>query len=381
MHFALCTLRIALTGGGTGGHLFPLIAVAKELKNISVERGIYDLDIRFYGPKTTDESLYLVLADENIKFESIMSGKLRRYFSLQNPVDFIKLIFGIFQAQWKLFKFMPDVIFSKGGYGSLPIVIVGWIFGIPIIIHESDSIPGLVNKLSSKFSKRIAIAFPSAIKYFNSSKVAISGNPTREDLRAGSIEEAKKIFNLKADKQLLLIIGGSQGARAINDLVMTIIGDLLLRYEVILICGEKNYKDLHNESLARLKPGQTEYFHLFPFLGLELKHAFAAANLIISRAGSGSIFEIASMGKPSILIPLPNSAQDHQAENAYEYSKFGATIVIEQQNLTPHLFLDNISRILNSEELINKMSQNALKFSTPQAARKIAEEIFYWGEL
>lgn len=374
-------MRIALTGGGTGGHLFPLIAVAKELKNISLERGLYDTEIRFYGPKTTDESLYAALADENIKFEPVMSGKMRRYFSLQNPIDLIKFIIGIFQAQWKLFRFMPNVIFSKGGYGSLPIVIVGWMFGIPIIIHESDSIPGLVNKISSRFAKRIAIAFPSAAKYFQDSKVAILGNPTREDLMIGSAEEAKTILKLKGDKNLILIIGGSQGARAINDLVMTSLDDLLLRYEIILICGEKNYRDLFNESEARLKQGQKEYFHLFPFLKSELKHALTAASLIVSRAGAGSIFEIAYLGKPSILIPLPNSAQDHQLENAYEYSKFGGAIVIEQQNMTPHLFLDNINRILGDENLFRQMSENALKFFTPQAARKIAEEIFYWGEL
>lgn len=374
-------MRIALTGGGTGGHLFPLIAIARELKNISLERGIYDTEIVFFGPKTTDESLYLSLSEEGIKFEPIMSGKLRRYFSLQNPVDIIKLFIGLFQAQWKLFRFMPDVIFSKGGYGSLPIVIVGWMFGIPIIIHESDSIPGLVNKISGKFAKRIAIAFPSASKYFDDSKVAIVGNPTREDLRTGSQDEAKKIFNLKGDKPLILIMGGSQGAQAINDLIMTIINDLLLRFEIILVCGEKNYKNLHNEAKARLNQQQWEYFHLYPFLKSEIKHAFTSANLIISRAGAGSIFEIAYLGKPSIIIPLPNSAQDHQIENAYEYSRYGAAIVIEQQNLTPHLFLDNIARIVSDEQLSKQMSENALKFASPNAARKIAEEVFYFAEL
>lgn len=374
-------MRIALTGGGTGGHLFPLIAVARELKNISQERGIFDLEIRFFGPKTKDESLYFALGEEGIKFEPVMSGKMRRYFSLQNPIDLLKLFFGLFQAQWKLLRFMPDVIFSKGGYGSLPIVVAGWIFRIPIIIHESDSIPGLINKISARFATRIVIAFPSAIKYFQDSKIAILGNPTRKDIREGSLEEAKRIFGLKGDKPVALIMGGSQGAQAINELTMTIIEDILLRYEIILICGEQNYKNLSAESEARLKPQQKEYFHLYPFLRQELKHAFAAANIIISRAGAGSIFEIAYLGKPSILIPLPNSAQDHQLENAYEYGKFGATTVIEQQNLTPHLFLDNISHILSDENLSQLMSQNALKFATPDAARKIAEEVFYFGEL
>lgn len=374
-------MRIALTGGGTGGHLFPLIAVAKQLKNIALERGIYNLDIRFFGPQTTDESLYSSLIEEGIKIEPVMSGKLRRYFSFQNPIDLFKLFIGIFQAQWKLFRFMPDVIFSKGGYGSLPIIIVGWLFKIPIIIHESDSIPGLVNKISSKFAKRIAIAFPSALKYFRDSKVAILGNPTREDLKIGSAKEAKTTFNLMGDKPLILIIGGSQGAQAINDLIMTSINELLLKYEIILVSGEKNYRELFNESKARLKPQQEKYFHLFPFLKEELKHAYAAASLIISRAGAGSIFEIAYAGKPSILIPLPNSAQDHQAENAYEYSKFGATIVMEQQNMTSHLFLSNIDHILGNEKIAQEMSQSALKFATPDAARKIAEEVFYWGEL
>lgn len=374
-------MRIALTGGGTGGHLFPLIAVAGELKNISQERGIHDFEMRFFGPKTKDESLYSALDEEGIKFESVMSGKMRRYFSLQNPIDLLKLFIGIFQAQWKIFRFMPDVIFSKGGYGSLPVVLAGWAFRIPIIIHESDTIPGLINKISARFATRIVIAFPSAAKYFKNSKTAILGNPTRQDLKEGDIEESKKIFNLKGDKPVVLILGGSQGAQSINELAMTIIDDLLLRYELILICGNNNYKNLIAESNARLNPQQKEYFHLFPFLGTELKHAFASANIVVSRAGAGSIFEIAFVGKPSILIPLPNSAQDHQLENAYEYGKFGATIIIEQQNLTPHLFLDNISKILSDENLSQLMSQNALKFATPDAARKIAEEVFYFGEL
>lgn len=374
-------MRIALTGGGTGGHLFPLIAVARELKNISQERGVSDLEIRFFGPKTKDESLYFALGEEGIKFEPVMSGKMRRYFSLQNPIDLLKLFFGIFQAQWKLLFFMPDVIFSKGGYGSLPIVLAGWIFRIPIIIHESDTIPGLINKISARFATRIVIAFPSAAKYFKDSKIAILGNPTRKDIKEGSLEEAKKIFNLKGDKPVVLILGGSQGAQAINELAMTIIDDLLLRYETILICGEQNYRNLSAEAEARLKSQQKEYFHLYPFLKQEIKHAFAAANIIVSRAGAGSIFEIAYLGKPSVLIPLPNSAQDHQLENAYEYGKFGATVIIEQQNLKPHLFLDNISHILSDENLYQLMSQNALKFASPDAARKIAEEVFYFGEL
>lgn len=374
-------MHIALTGGGTGGHLFPLIAIARELKNISQERGIYDFEMWFFGPKTKDESLYSALDYEGIKFEYVMSGKMRRYFSLQNPIDLFKLSIGIFQAQWKLFRFMPDVIFSKGGYGSLPIVLAGWMFRIPIIIHESDTIPGLINKISARFATRIVVAFPSSAKYFKESKTAILGNPTRQDLKEGSPEEAKKIFNLKGDKPLVLILGGSQGAQAINELAMTIIEDFLLRYELILVCGSNNYKNLLAESNARLNQQQKEYFHLYPFIGAELKHAFAAANLVVSRAGAGSIFEIAFVGKPSVLIPLPNSAQDHQLENAYEYGRFGATIVIEQQNLTPHLFLDNISKILGDENLYKLMSQNALKFATPDAARKIAEEVFYFGEL
>lgn len=374
-------MKIALTGGGTGGHLFPIIAVARQLKNIAKERGVPDFEMRFFGPKVKDGSLYAALETENIKFEPIMSGKMRRYFSLQNPIDWLKLFIGFFQAQWKIFRFMPDAIFSKGGYGSLPVIIVGWIFKIPIIIHESDAVPGLTNKISAKFAKRIAVAFPAAAKYFDDSKMAILGNPTREDIRSGTKEEAQKIFNLKGDKQTILIIGGSQGAQSVNDIVMTIIGDLLLKYEIILITGEKKYKDIANESAARLNQSQKEYFHIFPFLGDELKHAFAVADLIVSRAGSGSIFEIAFAGKPSILIPLPNSAQNHQIENAYEYAKFGATIIMEQQNIIPHLFLDNISHILNNEKIAREMSAGALKFATPDAARKIADEVFYFGEL
>jgi UDP-N-acetylglucosamine--N-acetylmuramyl-(pentapeptide) pyrophosphoryl-undecaprenol N-acetylglucosamine transferase len=369
-------MRIVLTGGGTGGHLFPIIAVVREIKTLfeqsdsrlpADERN--ELIFMFLGPETVGEEQ---LAQEGILRKKIMAGKLRRYASAQNILDIIKIPFGILQSLWHLFMFMPNVVFSKGGYGSIPVVIAAWFLRIPILIHESDDIPGLANKFAAKFSRRIAISFMDTVQYFPQQKTAMTGNPVRAGIFGGSKEEAKKIFGYTGTKPLLLILGGSQGAQQINDVIFVSIPSLVARCEVIHQCGEKNYEVLKQ----LLKPEFKQNYLLVPFLDEDqLRHAYAAADIVISRAGAGSIAEIAALGKPSILVPLPNSAADHQVKNALEYAKFGATLVLEQMNLTPHLLQNQIFSLLDNPELLRKMSENALKFNPPDAATKIAQEV------
>ncbi|MDD2753647.1 MAG: undecaprenyldiphospho-muramoylpentapeptide beta-N-acetylglucosaminyltransferase [Candidatus Portnoybacteria bacterium] len=369
-------MRVVLTGGGTGGHLFPIIAVVQEIKNLVAEN-IFQIplgegssvEFLFIGPDTIGEE---ALAKEGITHKIIMAGKLRRYASLQNIFDIFKIPCGIVQSLWHLFFFMPNVVFSKGGYGSVPVVLAAWIFRIPVIIHESDSVPGLANKFCAKLSRRVAISFSEAAKYFPAKKTALTGNPVRVSLFGGTAEQARQLFGLSGMKNVILILGGSQGAQVINDLIFTSLLLITKRCEIIHQTGRANF-----ESSKQLIGGDipSEY-HLFPFLDDgQLAQAYAAADIVVARAGAGTIAEIAAIGKPSILIPLPKSAADHQLKNATEFAYTGGTVIMEQANLTPHLFQSEIFSLLDNPKLLKTMGENAKKFSHPDAAQKIAQEI------
>ena len=356
--------------------MFPILAVVQEIKNL-INANIFqipagegaDIKFMFIGPKTVGEQM---LAKEGIVHKSIMAGKLRRYASWQNIFDILKIPCGLAQSLWHLFLFMPNIIFSKGGYGSIPVVLAAWVYRIPVIIHESDSEPGLANKFCARFSRRVAISFESAAKYFPPAKTALTGNPVRQSLFGGTPEQAKQIFGLSGIKPVILILGGSQGAQAINDLVFTSLLLLTGRCEIIHQCGPNNYETI-KQMLDNKMSGE---YHLFPFLDNEqMRQALAAADLVIARAGAGTIAEIAALGKPSILIPLPDAAADHQLKNAEEFAKRGATVIMEQMNLTPHLFQSEIFSLLDNPNLLKKMGEDAKKFSHPDAARLIAQEI------
>ena len=370
-------MRILFTGGGTGGHIFPIIAVARQLKKLAREREM-DLELFYLGPADFDLQ---PLKAEEIKIKAILAGKLRRYFSGWTILDIFKIPIGLFQVLIYLYTWMPRVIFSKGGYGSVPIVLVGWLFRIPILVHESDTIPGLANRLAGKLASRVAVSFEAAKKYFPAKKTALIGNPVRQEILQADREEAKKIFKLVSDQPVILIFGGSQGAQAINQIILDVLPSLLEKAEIIHICGPKNYSQISSQTSSIVQTKELlEQYHLYPFLyENQIKHAYAIADLVISRAGAGSIFEIAACGKPSILIPLPSAASNHQRENAFAYAKSGTTIVIEQANLTPHLFLERIFNLLEHAELRQKMSQCALAFAKPEAGQKIAEELVEMG--
>jgi UDP-N-acetylglucosamine--N-acetylmuramyl-(pentapeptide) pyrophosphoryl-undecaprenol N-acetylglucosamine transferase len=350
-------MRILFTGGGTGGHITPIIAVAREIKKIQ------ETEMYFLGAKAP-QGLVDALQKEEIKTKFIIAGKFRRYFSFKFFIDLIKIPLGLIQSFWYLFIWMPDVIFNKGGYGSLPAVLVGWLYRIPVITHESDSIPGIATRLGGKFSKRIAVSFAKAESFFSDKKTALTGNPVR------NLCSEKK----ESTKPVVLVLGGSQGADPIDQVILAILPQLFGKYEIIHQCRKENYEDIKKQTEA------IEGYRVQPFFSEEeLKNVFASANLVVSRAGAGSIFEIALCGKPSILIPLPDSAADHQRENAFTYAEAGATIVIEQVNLTPNILLNEIEKIVNNQRLMDKMSQNALSFAIPEAGKRIAEEIIKLG--
>jgi len=364
-------MKILFTGGGTGGHIFPLVAIAREIRRIYPKK---DLEFCYLGPK--DELSTIYLAQEDFIVRQIMSGKIRRYFSWENFLDiFIKIPFGFLQSIFLLLKLKPSLVFSKGGSGSISVTMAARILKIPVFIHESDVAPGRSNQQTSKWAKKIFVSFPKT-EYFDADKITLVGNPIRSEILNGDERTAGELFNLTFTKPVLLIIGGSQGAEAINDFILLVINRLLEDYEVIHVCGRENLKQVEAEAQVVMDKGLGKYYHLIGFLDQEkMSHAYRAADLIISRSGSGSIFEIAAVGKPSILIPLPGASFNHQAKNAYVYSESGAAMVFEQQNLTQNFFMDEMELLFLHPEKLESMKRSALSFSRPMAARAIAREI------
>ncbi|MCP6726675.1 MAG: UDP-N-acetylglucosamine--N-acetylmuramyl-(pentapeptide) pyrophosphoryl-undecaprenol N-acetylglucosamine transferase [Patescibacteria group bacterium] len=368
-------MKILFTGGGTGGHILPLIAVAREVRRV---QGTNKIRFAYLGPK--DNFSRILLSQEGIEVQTILAGKLRRYLNatsiLRNIVDILFMFpVGLLQSFGKVFTFSPDLIVSKGGYGALAPAIAGWIMQVPIFLHESDASPGLANKIAGKFATRIFTSFENT-ENFPKKKITVIGNPIRKEVLSGSKQEAKRIFKLQGGKPVILISGGSQGAQKINDTLLNILNETLKEFEIIHQTGEKNFKQIKAEAKVVIEKGREIYYHAVPFLKeRELRHAYAVSEIIVNRAGSGSIFEIAALGKPSIIIPLTNSAQNHQIKNAYAYEKTGACIVLEEANLTPNFFLEKLRRFISHKKDTDKMKAAALAFSKPEAANVLARLI------
>ena len=364
-------MKILFTGGGTGGHVYPIVAIVREIRRIYPKK---DLEFYYMGPK--DEFTRILLSQEDFIIKSIISGKVRRYFSWQNFVDiFFKIPFGVIQSFFLIILINPDLVFSKGGSGSISVTYSARLLRKPVFIHESDVVPGLSNQVTAKWAKKIFTSFPKT-EYFDPNKVTVVGNPIRKEVLDGNKEMAVRLFNLTLSKPIFLIIGGSQGAESINDFVLAILVNLLKDFEIIHVTGPLNVKEISAEALVVEDKDMDIYYHPIGFLDEEkIKHAYKAADLIISRSGSGSIFEIAGVGKPSILVPLPSAAGDHQAKNAYAYMQNGSAMVIEQENLTPNFFMENIELLFLHPEKLEAMHQAALEFAKPLAAKAVAREI------
>ncbi|MBU4274728.1 undecaprenyldiphospho-muramoylpentapeptide beta-N-acetylglucosaminyltransferase [Patescibacteria group bacterium] len=364
-------MRILFTGGGTGGHVFPLVAIIREIRKLYLKK---DLEFFYIGPK--DEFGSILLSQEDVRVMTISAGKIRRYFSFQNFIDILfKIPWSFFQSFYYLVKIDPQLIFSKGGFGSLPVTLCAKLLKMPIFLHESDVVPGLSNRIASKRAKRIFTSFPET-EYFDLSKIILIGNPIRSEILGGSKEKAKELFNLTIEKPVFLFLGGSQGAEFINDFVLRILNTLLQDFEIIHLCGFANLKEVQAEAQVIINKDLEKYYHLYSFLDEEkLKNAYEVADFAVARAGSGTIFEIAATAVPSILVPLPSAAANHQAKNAYAYAETGAAIVMEQDNLTPNFFLEKIRYLFSRPETLVKMKEEALRFSKPLAAKTAARNI------
>ncbi|MDR3558476.1 MAG: UDP-N-acetylglucosamine--N-acetylmuramyl-(pentapeptide) pyrophosphoryl-undecaprenol N-acetylglucosamine transferase [Candidatus Pacebacteria bacterium] len=370
-------MKILFTGGATGGHFYPIIAVAEAIEDKVIEKRLLKPKLYFMAPtKYNPRALF----DHEIEFVYVPAGKIRRYFSILNFTDFFKTASGVLIAIVKMYMIYPDIVFGKGGYGSFPALLAAKLLRIPVVIHESDSGPGRVNAWAGKFAKRIAISYPSAANYFKKSSekavIAFTGSPVRKEVSAPLTNGAHEFLNLENDTPVILVIGGSQGAQSINDTVLDALPELVKKYQIIHQTGRKNFDTVKDVAKATLKDSQFAYrYHPFDYLNdLAMRMSAGAADIVVSRAGS-SIFEIALWKKPSIIIPLPTSISHDQTGNAFDYAKTGAAIVIEENNLTSHILVAEIDRIMANPHIRELMSEGAASFAKPDAAAKIAEVI------
>lgn len=368
-------MKILFAGGGTAGHITPIIAIARELRLLYP---MPDLKMFYFGPK--DPFGTVLLTQEGITVHTIIAGKIRRYVGWKtvalNLFDIlVKIPFGICQSFLYLFFIAPDVVISKGGYGSFPTAISAKILEIPLFLHESDVAPGLANRIISRLALEIFVSFPKT-EYFAVQKSIIVGNPIRREILGGSAEEAKRKFKLTGERPVIFVIGGSQGAQRINDVLLAALPELITEFEIVHQTGEQNLQPVKAEAEVVIPPGYERYYHPIGFLReQDLRDIYQACDLIISRAGSGSIFEIAAVGKPSILVPLPESAQNHQYKNAYAYAAHGAAVVMEEPNFLPHFLIRRLRYLFSNPEELQKMSEKARDFAAPKAGQVIAEYI------
>lgn len=367
-------MKIVFTGGGTGGHFYPIIAVAEKVNHIIDKEHIIGVKLYYLSDSPYDKE---VLLENGLHFEKINSGKMRTYFSLRNFSDTFKIFFGTINAIFKLFSIYPDVVFGKGGYASFPTIFAARLLRIPVIIHESDSAPGRVNKWAGSFARKVAVSFSEAAAYFPTKSVAWTGQPIRTQIETkGAKSEALEYFKLEPRVPVILILGGSQGAELINNTVLDALPRLLKGFQVIHQTGINNFKLVAGQAnvvLAgnKLKPRYQSFAYLSSF---QMKMAAGVATVIVSRAGS-ALFEIASWGVPSILVPFNNSNADHSRKNAFNYARAGACSVVEEMNLTANILSSEIERIIESQEDYERMAQSAKAFSKPGAAEKIAQEL------
>lgn len=366
-------MKILLTGGGSGGHFYPLIAVAESLNEIAKKENLVSAQLYFMSDNPYDAES---LIENDITFVPIFAGKVRRYASILNFFDIFKTLFGIIVALRKVFQIYPDVIFSKGAYASFPVLMAARILRIPVIIHESDSVPGKTNMWAGKFAEKIAISYPETIKYFDEKKVALTGNPLRKAILNINKTGAHEYLNLEKNLPTILIIGGSLGAKLINERILDALTNLVDKYQILHQTGKNNVDEVSktSEIILTNNPNKNRYRVFDYFNNLSLTMAAGAADLIITRAGS-TIFEIASWGVPSIVIPITETNGNHQRINAYTFARSGAASVIEESNLTTNVLIGEIDRILNNHALREKMSSSAKEFNKPDAADKIAREI------
>ena len=318
-------LKIIMTGGGSAGHVTPNLALVPKLKELGYE-------IKYIG--TEDGIEKKIIEEAGIDYTAISSGKLRRYFDIKNFTDPFKVIKGIAQATSIIKKEKPNIVFSKGGFVAVPVVIGAYLNRVPVVAHESDMTPGLANKLSIPYCTKVCVTFPESQKAIKGNKAVVTGTPIRSELLSGSKKIGLEYCKFKVSKPVLMIIGGSLGSKILNDTLREALDKVLEKYNIIHICGKGNIDDRLQGKMGYL---QKEY------INEELPHLMAAADIFISRAGANTIFELLALKKPNILVPLSRkSSRGDQILNAASFEKNGFSIVIQEEDFNKNSLLEKI---------------------------------------
>lgn len=380
------TMRVVLTGGGTGGHLVPFEPIIETLRTVHREqqeqlpaqREPAKLEIYFLGVAT--KAARTLFKHYDIHVIHIPSGKLRRYASAATPLDLgVRLPLGILKALIDLWLLMPDVVISKGGYGSVPVVLAATVYRIPILLHESDVIPGVANKLMAHVATTIAVGFAATRGYLAAfkRKTVVTGTPVRSELDRIRPAEAKQSFGFASTDTVVLIMGGSQGAQQLNETVLKVLPALITEVAMIHVTGEKNFQAVSHvaEELLR-NSSHREKYKVLSHLTDTMPAALVAADIIVARAGATTLAEIAHLKKPALIIPLASAAGDHQRANAAVLEQAGAVRILDPTNLGENLFKHSIHELISDTKVRTELAQHLAPFDYPRAARTISELAF-----
>ena len=350
--------RIILTGGGTAGHVTPNIALIPRLQELGY-------DIQYIGSYTGIEKE--LIEAFHIPYHGISSGKLRRYFSLQNFTDPFRVLKGLGEAKKLVRELKPDVIFSKGGFVSVPVVLAGKRAKVPVIIHESDMTPGLANKLAIPSATKVCCNFPETLENLSKEKAILTGSPIRQELLSGNKIAAMEMCGFSADKPVILVIGGSLGSVAVNTAVRAALPELLEDFQVVHLCG----KGKLDESLVN-----TKGYKQFEYVKNELRDIFAMSTLVISRAGANAICELLALRKPNLLIPLSaNASRGDQILNARSFERQGFSTVLEEEDVTKESLLDSIHKLYQDRTAYIDAMHNSGQQDSIRTIIQLIEEV------
>ncbi len=376
-------MRIVLTGGGTGGHIMPFETIIESLRSVQAQKKHVlpqfidpeTIEIYFVGVVTQEASE--LFSSYSIPAFHIPSGKIRRYVSALTIVDILfRLPYGILRALWRMWSIMPDVVISKGGYGSIPTVIAAIFYRIPIVLHESDVVPGKTNAFTMRFAAAITLGFSVAREYMSAwkYKLFVTGTPVRIASTSSNRSGAKAKFQIPDSEKVVLIMGGSQGAQQINEAVLALLPELIEKAAVIHIAGPKQFDAVSKVATEILANSpRKELYKVFPYLSDTMVTAFLASDVAIIRAGASTLAEIARFQIPSLIIPLASAANDHQRKNALAFEAAGAALVLDPDNVNPHLLKQSMFRLLSDESLRTTLTENVALLDFPNAAHDIAD--------
>ncbi len=351
--------KIFFTGGGTGGHVYPALAIIEELNKNS------EYDISWIGSKKGME--YGIVTSQGIKFHSIPSGKLRRYFSVLNFIDLFKIVAGFIKSFYILLKHRPDIIFSKGGYVTVPPIVISKLLKIKSITHESDMSPGLATRINSKFVNKILIPYEETKKYFKTEfheKLITTGNPIRKEFFKTDKKNGKNIMGFTDNKPIILVLGGSLGAKEVNDLILDAKDLLISDYNIYHQMGDHNF----------IKT-DTDGYKTIPFIKEHIADIISAAEIVISRAGASAVWEFATVGVPSIFIPLTVGSRGDQMLNAKYSQNRGISLVLTGDDININCLNNSIKKLKNSKNEMVKVMNEFKSYSSSQKITQVIEEL------